>query len=432
MTAGARGQVRGVGRRRSRAAARLVWSVWVLVITLAAASLVLRLWNAAALRSSVVGAERLSELVWWDVLIPALVPAYATVGAIVAWRRPTNGVGWLCLALGLLVALEDATWQYAARALEVVPGSLPAGPYAALTAQFLIAVMLVPFVLMLLIFPDGRLLSRRWRLVAWVAFAGAGLEVLGVVAAPTLYAGLETEIDNPTGIEGFGNVAGTISEVGFIVWLLTLVAAMISVFVRWRGAGGIERQQLKWFAYTVAIVAAAVFGGAVSGYVSGISYPTVLIVSVAIAGITVGIPVAIGIAVLRYRLYDIDLLINRTLVYATLTAALGLAYLGSVVLLQAVFRTLSGQESQLAVVASTLAIAALFGPLRRRVQSFIDRRFYRRKYDARKTLEAFSAKLRDETDLEVLSDDLVGAVRETMQPAHLSLWLRPDPEPKGE
>ncbi len=416
----------------ARAAAWLVWSVWGLVIVLAAASLVLRLWNGAALGSSVVGAERLSEFLWWVVLIPALVPAYATVGAIVAWRRPNNGVGWLCLALGMLVALQDVTWQYAARALEVAPGSLPAGPLAALTAQVLIAVMLVPFVLMLLIFPDGRLLSRSWWLVAWVAVAGAGLAALGAVTAPTLYAGLETEINSPTGIEGFGDVAGTISEVGSVVWLLTLVVAVISVFVRWRRAGGTVRQQLKWFVYTVAIIAAAVLGGLVSGYVSGVSYQTVLIVSVAIAGITIGIPVAIGIAILRYRLYDVDVLINRTLVYATLTAALALAYFGSVVLFQAVFRTLTGQESQLAVVASTLTIAALFGPLRRRVQSFIDRRFYRSKYDASKTLDAFSTKLRDETDLEVLNDDLVGAVRETMQPAHVSMWLRPDTASKGK
>jgi hypothetical protein len=406
--------------------------MWALVITLATASLVLRLWNGAALGSSLVGAERLSELLWWVVLFPALVPAYATVGAIVAWRRPTNGVGWLCLALGILVALEDATWQYAARALEVAPGSLPAGPLAALTAQVLIPVMLMPFVVMLLIFPDGRLLSRRWWLVAWVAVAGAALEVFGAVAAPTLYAGLETEVDNPTGIEGFGGVAGTISEVGLIVCLLTLVAAVFSAFVRWRHAGATERQQLKWFVYTVALIAAAVLGGLVSGYISRLSYPTVLIVSVAIAGITIGIPVAIGIAILRYRLYDIDVLINRTLVYGSLTVLLACAYAGGVVGSQYVFRAITGQASTLAVVASTLAIAALFGPLRSRVQGFVDRRFYRRKYDATTTLAAFNARLRDETDLDALGEDLVEVARSTMQPKHISVWLRPMAPQKGE
>jgi hypothetical protein len=140
----------------------------------------------------------------------------------------------------------------------------------------------------------------------------------------------------------------------------------------------------------------------------------------------------VGIAVLKYRLYDIDLLINRTLVYGALTALLVGVYVGSIVVLQGLLRALTGQESQLAIVASTLAVAALFNPLRRRIQSFIDRRFYRRKYDARKTLEAFSAKLRDETDLETLNNELVGVVRETMQPAHVSLWLRPDTPRKGE
>jgi MFS family permease len=196
----------------------------------------------------------------------------------------------------------------------------------------------------------------------------------------------------------------------------------------------VERQQLKWLAYTGVSIAVALLGGVASGYVSGeYSYPTVLILSVAIAGLTIGVPMAIGLAMLRHHLYDVDLFINRTLVYGSLTVMLALIYFGGVATTQAIFRALTGQEQQpqLAVVVSTLAIAALFMPLRRRIQSFIDRLFYRRKYDARKTLEAFSAKLRNETDLEALSEDLVGVVRETMQPAHVSLWLRPEASPKG-
>jgi hypothetical protein len=197
------------------------------------------------------------------------------------------------------------------------------------------------------------------------------------------------------------------------------------VFVRWRRAGGNERQQLKWLAYAGAIIGAGVVGGVASAYVSGVTYLTVFTIGVGVAGITIGIPVAIGTAMLMHSLYDVDVLINRTLVYGALTASLAAVYLGSVVGLQSLFRALSGEGSQLAVVASTLAIAALFNPLRRRIQSFIDRRFYRRKYDAAQTLQTFSAKLRDETDLEALNDDLVSVVRETMQPTHASLWLRP-------
>jgi hypothetical protein len=209
------------------------------------------------------------------------------------------------------------------------------------------------------------------------------------------------------------------------------LGAAASMFARLRRARGVERQQLKWFAYAVAVLAGGtvltnVVSNAVGvGWLREVgSVPTVI-------GL-VGWPVAVGIAILRYRLYNIDLLINRTLVYGALTATLALIYFGGVAAAEAIFRVLTAQEQQpqLAVVVSTLVIAALFIPLRRRIQLFIDRRFYRRKYDARKTLEAFSAKLRDETDLDALSDDLVGVVRDTMQPAHVSLWLRPDTLPK--
>jgi hypothetical protein len=215
--------------------------------------------------------------------------------------------------------------------------------------------------------------------------------------------------------------------------LVLVVAAALSVFVRLHRATGIERQQIKWFAYATA--------AAVMGLVLAEIIPDVIEVPLWFARIghaiflllIPAIPISMGIAILRYRLYDIDIIINRTLVYGTLTATLALVYFGVVTTTQALFRTLTGQQElpQLVVVASTLLIAALFNPLRRRIQSFIDRRFYRRKYDARKTLEAFSVKLRDATDLDALSDDLAGVVRETMQPAHVSLWLRPEKALKG-
>jgi hypothetical protein len=192
-----------------------------------------------------------------------------------------------------------------------------------------------------------------------------------------------------------------------------------------RRASGVERQQLKWFAYaTVVLVGGSVLDFTISE-ATGIKWLGNIGFVFTMLGLA-GLPMAIGIAVLKYRLYDIDLLINRTLVYGSLTAMLAALYFGGIVVLQRAFVVLTGERSTLAVVASTLVIAALFNPLRHRVQRFVDRRFYRRKYDARKTLEAFSAKLRDETDLDALRGDLVGVVRETMQPAHVSLWLRPD------
>jgi hypothetical protein len=215
-----------------------------------------------------------------------------------------------------------------------------------------------------------------------------------------------------------------VEAVAFPLMLVAGLAAVISLFVRFRRARGDERQQIKWFACASALTLGFVFVlqtlNNTQNSLLEASLATVALILIP------SIPVATGVAIFRYRLYDIDRLINRALVYGLLTAMLAVVYLASVVALQSVLRALTGQESTLAIVASTLAIAAMFNPLRRRIQAFIDRRFYRRKYDARKTLEAFSAKLRDETDLEALNSELVGVVRETMQPAHVSLWLRPD------
>jgi hypothetical protein len=212
--------------------------------------------------------------------------------------------------------------------------------------------------------------------------------------------------------------------VGYSGSIFAAVASVGAVLLRWRRSRDRERQQIKLLAYKVALTVAVVAIAVASLYVWGDSYATIVGMWVGFAEMGLGIPVAIGIAMLKHRLYDIDLLINRTLVYGALTATLALIYVGAVVSLQRVLGPLVAGGSQLAVVASTLAIAALFMSLRHRIQGFIDRRFYRRRYDARKTLDAFSATLRDETDLTALNDDLVGVVRETMQPAHVSLWLR--------
>jgi hypothetical protein len=237
-------------------------------------------------------------------------------------------------------------------------------------------------------------------------------------------------IRNPLGIEGFSNYYDV------IMWMLPIlyIAVASSLFVRLRRAVGVERQQIKWFAYA----AAATISGITLAYMIPDTIDTPLWFDRAgfalNIAVTPAISVSMGVAILRYRLYDIDIIINRTLVYGSLTASLALIYFGGVTATQALLQTLTGQERlpQLAIVVSTLVIAALFNPLRRRIQSFIDRRFYRRKYDSRKTIEAFSAKLREETDLQALNDELVGVVAKTMQPAHVSLWLRPEAPQKGE
>jgi len=255
--------------------------------------------------------------------------------------------------------------------------------------------------------------------VAWCAALG----LIGFVAGTALQPGPLgdfPQIVNPYGVDSL--ILEAVAVTGAILASASMVASAVSLIVRMRRAGTVERQQIKWLAYGGAVVVGTIFA---SGFVSIWSVPlSILIISAAL----LGLPVFTGIAILRYRLYDIDIIINRTLVYGSLTLLLALVYFGGVTATQAIFRTLSGQEQQpqLAIVVSTLAIAALFSPLRHRIQSFIDRRFYRRKYDARKTLEAFSAKLRDETDLDRLGDELMGVVHETIQPAHVSLWLHPD------
>jgi hypothetical protein len=243
---------------------------------------------------------------------------------------------------------------------------------------------------------------------------------------------LDPSWNNPLALERgvFKDLVEPLGRIGFVLLIVSWLCAAIALLIRVDKGSPVERQQIKWLAY-FAILLFVGFAFVVAGWFgSSGSSERIYLVGLLLSSAAFNcLPVGVGIAILKYRLYDIDLLINRTLVYGALTGILALVYLGGVVALQALFRYLTGQGSQLAIVASTLAIAALFGPLRRRIQAFIDRRFYRRKYDVTKTLEAFSAKLRDETDLDALRADLVGVVGETMQPAHVSLWLRPDDRP---
>jgi hypothetical protein len=344
---------------------------------------------------------------------------YAIVGAIVASRLPESPIGWLFCAIALCFGVVHFSAEYAAYALLATSRSLPAGEAFAWLTSWVWVGGLGLVVFLDLRFPDGRLPSARWR---WFArFTAIALLPAAILAA--LSPGLisSSTLHNPLGIEGLPNATMPVQA---FMYALVVVGAG-SMLARLRHAGRIERQQIEWFAYATAVVISGVI-------LKNIVYPTVGVMWVWWVGLiltavgVVGSPIAMSVAIFRYRLYQIDLIINRTLVYGSLTAVLAAVYLGGVVLLQYAFRALTGEGSQLAVVASTLMIAALFIPLRRRIQGFIDRRFYRRKYDARKTLEAFSAKLRNQTDLDALSDDLVGVVGETMQPAHVSLWLKPE------
>jgi MFS family permease len=362
---------------------------------------------------------------WAENLLFAV--GFSTVGAVIASRSSSkNPIGWLFCAIGLSFGVIHFSAEYAIYALLVQPGTLVGGEAAAwiLTWGWVLAVGLIVF--LALLFPDGRLPSRRWRWFAWLSllliFMGAiwGAFTSGLILSLG-------RINNPLGVEGLPNVWKLTQTL-----MLTLIfVAAASLFVRLRRARGVERQQIKWFTYTgVVASSAALLTYTISEalgalWLKGVGY---VVMQVAL----IGMPISMGIAILRYRLYNIDLLINRTLVYGALTALLVAVYFGGVTATQAIFRTLTGQEEQpqLGVVVSTLVIAALFTPLRQRIQSFIDRRFYRRKYDAAKTLEAFGSRLRDETDLERIAEDLGEVVDETMQPSHISLWLSFPASPK--
>jgi hypothetical protein len=418
---------RGVGGTRHPAAARLAWSVCALSLALTALSFLL----IALLLS-------LNAPIYFYWLEPATIAVgYSVIGAIIASRLPDQSIGWICCATGVMAAVTSFCGEYAAYALLAHPEPLLGGKvmlWLGLWAWILFF-GLIEFLLFL--FPNGRLPSKRWRPLAWLSAALTLMAAVLMAISPD--AVLDTlgpsgkgrvSFPNPFGVEGLPNLYLPVQT---LVLLLGGVAAA-SVVVGRRRARGVERQQIKWLLYAGAIFFVGnVLKNTVFSPLGEVSWG--LWVGYLLVGIGgLGGPIAIGVAILRYRLYEIDTLINRTLVYGALSASLVLVYFGGVAATGAIFRAFTGQERQpqLAVVVSTLVIAALFNPLRRRIQAFIDRRFYRRKYDAAKTLEAFSAKLRDETDLDALSDDLVGVVKETMQPAHASLWLRPERASEAE
>jgi hypothetical protein len=441
----------------ARAAAWLAWSMWALCVVLGGLAVLLDFYT------SPVPASRGPN---FDVFAGVLLLVYPTVGAFVVWHRPKNAVGWVLCGMGLVFEVSFFAGAYADYALSAHPDPLLGARYMAWLASWVTVPVVGLATLLLLLFPsgrvpsgmlfaEGRLPARSWQVVVWMAVCGSALVALWKATLPgpleawtLLFWDPNPSVGNPLGIRGTaGVVVEIVGKAGSYLLLVSLVFAAVSLISRWVLAKGEERQQIKWFVFAAAMMIAG-FPAMVM-----VSMPLLILQVlpwvepwedslwslvyflgwglgqfIAVLGLLF-LPIAVGVAILKYRLYDIDLLINRTIVYGALTGILALVYLGSVVALQALFRSLTGQGSQLAIVASTLAIAALFGPLRSRIQTFIDRRFYRRKYDATKTLQAFSAKLRDETDLDALRADLVGVVRESMQPAHVALWLRPDDTP---
>ena len=364
------------------------------------------------------GAGLRKETTLEDAVLLVGLGAFAAFGALLVAKRPSNLVGWILATVALMAGLFPTGDAYAGYVMTTrgQPDTLAIlGAWVQGWYWFLLLGLIVIY--LPLLFPDGRLPSRRWLPVALLAGIGLlGAVVLGMLTDILTGQDVGYRIDNPIGIEGLAPVEDLPVVIGVLGGILALGAlgAVAAVVVRFRRSRGIERQQMKWFLFAAAPLLTIPLEGYVPEFVDQIAFGWVLI----------GLPAAIGVAVLKYRLYDVDVVINRALVYGSLTVALAFVYIGGVLLLQRALVSLTGGGSQLAIVASTLAIAALFNPLRRRIQAFVDRRFYRKKYDAARVLAGFSSKLRDETDLGRLNEDLVAVVRETVQPEHASLWLR--------
>jgi hypothetical protein len=407
-----------VGGMNYRTAAWLAWSLCALSVALTLVSLLLLALNLSHPHTQIYD--------YWleNTVLPI---SFSIIGAILASRLPANALGWLFCAAACIAAVAHLSAEYATYALLAQPNPLPAG----LALAWLSSWVWIPFigciVLSFLLFPNGRLPGRRWRWLAWFSMFLTSAGAVWQAFSPGVIVSLGS-IRNPLGIEGLPNAYKPVQT---LVFALLFVVTISTFVLRLRRARGIERQQIKSPAYTAVIAA---FGSVLTYNISEamgarwLGWAGFVVLLAAI----VSFPISIGMAIVRYRLYEIDTLINRTLVYGSLTVTLVALYFVVIVVLQRLFVFLAGQQSTLAVVASTLLIAALFTPLRRSIQGFIDRRFYRRKYDARKTLETFSGQLREETDLGALSEELVGVVRETMQPSHVSLWLRPEEPRSGE
>ena len=397
-----------------RTAAGVAWCLCGLTLALIACAIVLSVANRYAFQNLYFLLTETSAVL---------------VGGLIASRQFRNPVGWFILGHALCFTLGEFGRQYAIYGVLTNPGSLPlAGAMAspAYWAWFPGLMLVIAF--LPLYFPDGRLVSPRWRPVAGLALLVTAFSTAFAVIRP---GGDETRgVSNPLGIESlkdFESLSRALEVLLPASWTLVGLLAVGSLVVRFLRARGVERQQIKWVAYAAMFLIFWSILGRLAPDVRLLSIVDEILFIVSLQGLWV----ATGVAVLKYRLYDVGLVVNRALVYTVLTTLLVIVFFVGVAAFQLALRPLPGDESQLAVVVSTLAIAALFNALRQRIQEFIDRRFYRRKHDARKSLEAFSMKLRDETDLDRLCRELVSVANETMQPEHASLWLRPPGEREG-
>jgi hypothetical protein len=378
-------------------------------------------WGSLALSLVLIGAAAWLQLIGRQSIsydwgfrgyegILALV--FTLVGGVVATRRPTNPVGRIFWMLGLGGAIQYVTAEYALRAIVIAPGSLPAARFAAWVQDWIWVPLIGLLGLLFLLFPRERLSSKGSRRVA---LAGTSAFVATLFSRAFLPPRLESfDLDNPVGLLTDPEAAEAIAGLSSLAMILCFAGAALLLLIRFRWTTGVEHQQLKWFVFASALASLGLIVGVMPPTSSPGSY-------LAVGGLAL-VPLATGVAILKYRLYDIDRIINRTLVYGALTASLAIAYFVGVTVLQRLLQPITG-TSTFAVAGSTLVVAALFGPLRGRIQTLIDRRFYRRRYDAAKTLEAFSTRLRDEVDVDTLAQELVTAAAEIMQPAHVSLWL---------
>ena len=341
----------------------------------------------------------------------------AAVGAVLASRRPRHPVGWLLLGVGLALNVSLLAQSYVKYGLLARPGSLPGARYLAGFTDSTAPIWLSCAGFVLLLTPTGKLPSPRWRWWARLAAAAPVVVVLGSVVQPDP---LAPDYDgNPLAIPALARVLGVPAVAGVIIVMVSLLVGAGSLVVRFRRARGVERQQLRWLAYAAALAAGLLLVALVAAFV--LAKDEVVTASLAL-GVAL-LPLATGAAILRYRLYDLDRIISRTLAYGLLTVLLG----GGYALVVLGLGQLLGRDSSLVVAGATLAVAALFQPARRRIQQLVDRRFNRRRYDVARTIEQFSTRLRDQIDLDTLSTEVLAVVDQTMEPTRVSLWLRPSP-----